>query len=155
MAGEHGCGDPPLSGHCACVRNARHSWTSLFNLDIPDNLSVNGARDAVLQLQVHLGYGVLREDGGIRDVTCRRLVSDARFVPRVDHGKRTNGSRLDHVADGEALDGLVLGRASRAVAATNGLDMAAAVLVTSAEVRSVHALYQVLNMVDLTWTRAS
>jgi hypothetical protein len=30
---------------------------------------VNGARDTVLQLQVHLGYGVLREDGGIRDVT--------------------------------------------------------------------------------------
>jgi hypothetical protein len=37
--------------------------------NVPDNLAVNGARDAVLQLQVHLGYGVLREDGGIRDVT--------------------------------------------------------------------------------------
>lgn len=39
--------------------------------NVPDNLAVNGARDAVLQLQVHLGHGVLREDGGIRDVTCK------------------------------------------------------------------------------------
>jgi hypothetical protein len=37
--------------------------------NVPDNLAVNGARDAVLQLQVHLGDGVLGEDGGIRDVT--------------------------------------------------------------------------------------
>lgn len=93
---------------------------------------MDGARDAVLQLQVHLGYGVLREDGGIRDVTCRRLVSDARFVSKSTVGKRTNGSRLDHVADGEALDGLVLGRASRAVAAADGLDVAAALLVAAA-----------------------
>jgi hypothetical protein len=77
-----------------------------------DNLAVNGARDAVLQLQVHLGDGVLRKDGGIRDVT--------------------NGSRLDHVADGEALDGLVLGGASRAVGASDGLDVAAALLVAAA-----------------------
>lgn len=37
--------------------------------NIPDNLAVDSARDTVLQLQVHLGYGVLREDRGIRDVT--------------------------------------------------------------------------------------
>lgn len=43
----------------------------------------------------------------------------------------TNGSRLDHVADGESLDGLVLGRASRAVAATDGLGVAAALLVAA------------------------
>lgn len=36
----------------------------------PDNLSVDGARNAVLQLQVHLGDGVLLEDGGVRDITC-------------------------------------------------------------------------------------
>jgi hypothetical protein len=34
-------------------------------LDIPHDLSVDGARDAVLELQVHLGDGVLGEDGGI------------------------------------------------------------------------------------------
>lgn len=44
----------------------------------------------------------------------------------------TDGSRLDHVADGESLDCLVLGGASRAVAAADGLDVAAALLVTAA-----------------------
>jgi hypothetical protein len=73
---------------------------------------VNGARDAVLQLQVHLGDSVLGEDRGVRDIT--------------------DSSRLDHVADGETLDGLVLGRASRAVAASDGLDVAAALLVATA-----------------------
>jgi hypothetical protein len=72
---------------------------------------VNGARDAVLQLQVHLGDSVLGEDRGVRDIT--------------------DSSRLDHVADGETLDGLVLGRASRAVAASDGLDVAAALLVAT------------------------
>lgn len=38
---------------------------------IPDNLAVNGARDTVLQLQVHLGYRVVTaEDGGLEDVAC-------------------------------------------------------------------------------------
>lgn len=37
---------------------------------IPDNLSVNGAGHAVLQLQVHLGHGVVGVDGSIRDITC-------------------------------------------------------------------------------------
>jgi hypothetical protein len=73
---------------------------------------VNGARDTVLQLQVHLGDGVLREDGGIGDVT--------------------DSSRLNHVADGESLDSLILGSASRAVAASDGLDVAAALLVSAA-----------------------
>lgn len=36
----------------------------------PDDLSVDGARNAVLQLQVHLGDCVLLEDGGIADITC-------------------------------------------------------------------------------------
>ena len=46
--------------------------------------------------------------------------------------KRTDGGRLDHVADGESLDCLVLGRASRAVGAADGLDVAATVLVATA-----------------------
>lgn len=45
--------------------------------------------------------------------------------------KRTDGCRLDHVSDGEALDGLVLGGASRAVAASDRLDVAAALLVAA------------------------
>jgi hypothetical protein len=45
---------------------------------------------------------------------------------------RTDGGRLNHVADGESLDCLVLGSASRAVGAADGLDVAAALLVTAA-----------------------
>ena len=51
---------------------------------------------------------------------------------RIMRGSRTDGSRLDHVADGESLDGLVLGSAASAVGAAHGLDVAAAVLVTTA-----------------------
>jgi hypothetical protein len=46
--------------------------------------------------------------------------------------RRTNSGRFDHVADSEPLDGLVLGRASRAVAAADGLDVAASLLVATA-----------------------
>ena len=45
--------------------------------------------------------------------------------------KRTNGGRLDHVANGESLDGLVLGCAAGAVAAADGLDVATTLLVTT------------------------
>lgn len=44
---------------------------------------------------------------------------------------RTDSSRLNHVADGESLDRLILGRASRAVAAADGLGVAAALLVAA------------------------
>jgi hypothetical protein len=39
---------------------------------------------------------------------------------------RTDSRRLNHVADGEPLDGLILGSASRAVRAPDGLNVAAA-----------------------------
>jgi hypothetical protein len=39
-------------------------------LNVPHDLSVDGARDAVLELQVHLGDGVLGENRGIGDITC-------------------------------------------------------------------------------------
>lgn len=38
---------------------------------IPNDLAVDSAGDAVLELQVHLGDRVLGEDGGIGDITCR------------------------------------------------------------------------------------
>lgn len=44
--------------------------------DIPHDLSVDGARDAVLELQVHLGDSVLGEDGGVRDITCAVVSRD-------------------------------------------------------------------------------
>lgn len=50
----------------------------------------------------------------------------------VASSQRTDGSRLNHVADGESLDRLILGGASRAVAAADGLGVAAALLVAAA-----------------------
>jgi hypothetical protein len=56
------------------------------NGDIPDNLAVDSARNAVHELQVHLGDSVLGEDGGIRDVTCPLSVqgsSETRFTEQM------------------------------------------------------------------------
>ena len=38
---------------------------------------MDSAGDAVLQLQVHLGDGVVSEDGGVGDITCRKEMSVA------------------------------------------------------------------------------
>jgi hypothetical protein len=37
---------------------------------LPNDLAVDSARNTVLQLEVHLGNGVFREYGCIRDITC-------------------------------------------------------------------------------------
>lgn len=120
---------------------------SLPETNVPNNLAVDGARDTVLQLKVHLGDGVVGEDRSVRDITWfvskdvqferAKRARPNRSAQRAKRGlkartKRTNSSRLDHVADGESLDGLVLGRAARAVAAADGLDVAAALLVAAA-----------------------
>lgn len=62
-------------------------------------------------------------------------------------GSRTDGGRLNHVADGEALDRLVLGSASRAVAAADGLDVAAALLVAAAVVQLASRSYRSSRMI--------
>jgi hypothetical protein len=49
-------------------------------------------------------------------------------------GEHTDGGRLDHVPDSESLYRLVLGCASRAVGATDGLDVATTLLVAAAVV---------------------
>jgi hypothetical protein len=54
---------------------------------------------------------------------------------------RTDSGGLDHVADGESLDGLILGSASRAVGATDRLRVAAALLLYRAG-RSVTVMLQ-------------
>ena len=75
---------------------------------------------------------------------------------------RTDGGGLDHVADGESLDRLVLGGASRAVGAADGLDVATTLLVTTAGVLSALLHLQVLQLRSWavrervpTWMRAS
>jgi hypothetical protein len=37
---------------------------------VPNDLSVDGAGHAVLELEVHLWDGVFGEDGGIGNITC-------------------------------------------------------------------------------------
>jgi len=95
------------------VSNAgwRSTVAATFARADTNDLSMNGAGDAVLELQVHLWDAVFGEDGGIRDVT--------------------DSGRLDHVTDGESLDGLVFWCASRAIAASDGLDVSPSGLVTS------------------------
>jgi len=76
-----------------------------------NNLAVNGARDTVLQLEVHLGNGVFREYRCIRDIS--------------------NRCTLYHIPDCEALDCFVFGSASRAVGASDRLYVTTSLLVTS------------------------
>lgn len=64
-----------------------------------DNLGVDCARDAVVELVVKLWESILGVDRGIGDIS--------------------DGSRLDHVSYGESLDGLVLRDTSRAVRASD------------------------------------
>ena len=58
--------------------------------------------------------------------------------------RRTDSGGLDHVADGESLDGLVLRNASRAVGAADGLDVATTLLVATA-VQVMSARHPVLT----------
>jgi len=73
-----------------------------------DDLGVNGARHAVVELGVQLGKGVHIVDGSVGDIS--------------------DGRRFDDVADHELLNGFVLGSASRAVGASNWLNVSSALL---------------------------
>ena len=55
---------------CEVSSSSPGSQENAVILDEPNNLPVDGARDAVLQLQVHLGHGVLCEYRGIGNITC-------------------------------------------------------------------------------------
>ena len=67
----HGCGDPRASGHyVVLVPCMSFRIRVVFCLHAPNDLAVDGAGDAVLQLEVHLRHGVLGEDRGIGDITC-------------------------------------------------------------------------------------
>jgi hypothetical protein len=90
---------------------------------------VDGAGDTVLKLEVHFGDSVFGENRSIRDVTYPWSVSQQADVFQL--AKLTNGRRLNHVTDCKALDCLVLGRATTAVGASDGVDVAAALLVAT------------------------
>jgi len=78
---EHGCGDLHGIGHYKGISRLFLTYLRMFDQgssqvpNVPDNLSMNGARDTVLQLEVHLGNGVFWEYGCIRDITCARNIS--------------------------------------------------------------------------------
>jgi len=73
-----------------------------------DDLGVNGARHAVVELSVQLGQSVHVVDGGVRDIP--------------------DGGGFDDVADHELLDRLVLGGAPGTISASDGLDVSSALL---------------------------
>lgn len=67
---------------CGCVQSSQQIKmhicmkivsvrNSIRVLNVPNNLSVDSAGHAVLELQVHLGNGVVAEDGSIGDITCK------------------------------------------------------------------------------------
>lgn len=59
--------------------------------NVPDNLAVDGARDTVLQLEVHLGNRVLGEHRSVRDITCNTLSSQPNRIATEDcRGKRSS-----------------------------------------------------------------
>jgi hypothetical protein len=142
---EHGCGALRGIGHYSqrvsivlLKTNLLEVRPRIFSVgSVPNDLSMNGARHAVLQLEVHLGNCVFWEHGSIRDITCEE--ESAKILPQIFFPRpkesfwsllqalcpRTNSGRLDHVADGKSLYRLVLGSATRAVAASDRLDMAA------------------------------
>jgi len=73
-----------------------------------DDLGVNGARHAVVELGVQLGQSVHVVDGGVRNIS--------------------DGSSLDDVTNHELLDRLVLWSAPGTVGAADRLDVSSALL---------------------------
>ena len=67
----------------------------------------------------------------------------------------TDSGRFDHVPDGEPLDRLVLGRASRTVGATDRLHMATTILVASAVIGFVSETERSTGTSNLTCSLAS
>jgi hypothetical protein len=93
---------------------------------------------------VYSGNTEASEISPVQEVSYGPLAMLIHFLVRGGggFGRHTDGSGLDHVADGESLYRLVLGSASRAVGAADGLDMAATLLVTAAVVVLVSPFLQ-------------
>ena len=93
-------------------------------------MRVDSARHTVRNFDVELGDNVLCDriqlNRSITEIGIERTLVHAGLADI------TNRRRLDHVTDSEALDGLVLGHASRAVRAADEVNVAAALLVAAA-----------------------
>lgn len=66
--------------------------------NVPDNLAMDGARDAVLQLKVHLGNRVLGEHRSVGDITCEVTVSAKLYQEEERGGIAKLEVRLGHGA---------------------------------------------------------
>ena len=94
-------------------------------------MGVNGAGDAVSNFDVQLGDRVFYYRRPI-SLRCGQKKRVRRTRVHGSIADITDGSALDHVADGEALDRLVLRDAARAVRAAHERYVATATLVTAA-----------------------
>jgi len=74
-------------------------------------VQVDGASNTIVDFDVEFWQDVFRVNAGLRDIP--------------------HSGTLDHVPHGKPLDGLVLRGAPRAIRASDELDMATAVLVTT------------------------
>ena len=95
--------------HAAANRGC--TVTAAFTGSHTDDVGVNGAGHTVVLLVIHLGQSV---------VLIHRLIRDI-----------TDSSALDHVSHQKASDGLVLRTATCAVHATDELDVATAMFVST------------------------
>lgn len=95
------------------VANTRRRGSNAATLSRSDtdNLGVNGARNAVVDLKVELRKSILLVDRLLRDIS--------------------NGGSLNHVSDEVSLDGLVLGDHSSAVRAADGGNVSSSLLAAS------------------------
>lgn len=59
----------------------RGAVSAAFPRSDTHNLAVNGARDAVLELEVHLGDGVVGEHRGVGDITCKNGLLETIDLP--------------------------------------------------------------------------
>lgn len=89
----------------------RSSDSSVGSGSNSDDSGVDGAGDTVVQLVVQLWQSVLLVHRGLRQVS--------------------NGSSLNHVSDGDSLDGLVLRNTSSTVQTSDWLDVASTLLVST------------------------
>lgn len=89
----------------------RSSDSSVGSGSDSDNSGMNSTRDTVVQLVVQLWQSVFLVDRSLRQVS--------------------NSSSLNHVSDGDSLDGLVLWNTSGTVQTSDWLDVTSALLVST------------------------
>ena len=133
-SGSSGTGGGLLVGLLELEAGRRGTVAATLGRADTDDVGVDGARHTVLRLHVQLGDGVFGVDRGLGQVTHSR--------------------RLDHVADDEALDGLVFGNTTGTVQATHRVDVSTTRLGASSvsSLRSLHfGIVSTLSLGKVWW----